>query len=145
MATLRAPPPWSPECLGVLRARSSKVRGGVPVTSCTVEQRLRLVEVAVGEELEERLHVFGRHLLAHLGSRLLVGLTSEAKLASQHPGKRPDAVGGQQRLGSAQPVGATVMSIRGQRSRGNSADVVGVDRRDADAGERRRTTSPSRS
>src|SRR6266542_1951009 len=82
---------------------------------------LRLVQLAVGEEAEERVDVLGGHGAAHLGPGVGVRLCLEPQVASQHPGQDADTVGWQQRLRAAQAIVATLVHA----GEGRAHDVPG--------------------
>jgi hypothetical protein len=89
-----------------------------------------LVQGAVGVEAEERGHVLGGHGLAHLGPGLVVGLPVEGQGAAQDLAEDGDPVGGAQRLGTGQGVGAARVPGRGEGDRRHRRDVLRVDHRD---------------
>jgi len=89
-----------------------------------------LIQSAVGVEAEERGHVLGGHGLAHLGPGLVIWLRHEGQGPAQDLAENGDPVGGPQRLGTGQGVGAARVPGRGEGDRRHRRDVMRIDDRD---------------
>jgi hypothetical protein len=96
----------------------------------------RFVDGSLHEEVEERVHVLGWHVCAHLLARVLVRLWLEVQLAPQHLAQDRDAFGRAQRFGTRDPIGATLGFVGEQRGARDSGDVARIVRGDGDVCER---------
>ena len=128
--------PWLAEGVGV-RGRPL-LEAAWRATQQLLDGRLdlRLVQIAVDVEVEERVDVLRRHLIAHLRPRVGIRQRLQPQLAPERCAEDADAVGGQQRFGPAQDVGTALVPVGAQRARRHLADVLGIEHGDRDVRER---------
>ena len=96
----------------------------------------RFVQRAVHVEVEEGVDVFDRHLLAHLGAGLVVGLGLEPQVASQNLSQYGDLLGREERFGAGRVVDLPFVAVLQERLGGDGGDVAGVDDGGTDVRER---------